>query len=510
MSRASDSACVHRLPLPKRSTLTIDADPALTGTEVRSRALTSALTLGARSFAVRGVSLLGFLALARIMTREEIGAIAVGTSILVFGNFLVNAGLGIALIREREEPSRRDLAAVSALQLGVAGVVFLIALAVSPLLGIAGPVTALMLGSLMFSAVKVPGIVMLERRLRYRPILLADIGEAASFVIVSVALALAGWGPTGVGLAALARGAVGALTITLLSPVGFVLPRPSLARVRAMVGFGANVQGVSLVVMARDQSLNLAAATISGLVTLSIWSVAYRFMLVPGLVYESLGRLMLPALSRLHTLDEDLRPTLQRATQRMAVLTGVAVSGLAGTAPALIPLLIGDRWTEVARVLPVLSATLVVASPVAVVGVGYLYAIGEARPVLLANLWSGATGVAVGITLLPFLGAQALALAAVTNATVEAVLVSRLVARRCGVQLLRALPVPVVAAAASGAAGYAASEHLGPNIVSLSLALVCSTAGYAMILGLLHRAALVDTTRTFLRAVIGVRPAARA
>lgn len=441
------------------------------------------------------------------MTREEIGAIAVGTSVLVFGNFLVNAGLGIALIREREEPSRRDLAAVSALQLGVAGVVFLIALAVSPFLGIAGPVTALMIGSLMFSALKIPGVVMLERRLRYRPILLADLGEAASFVAVSVALALAGWGPTGVGLAAVVRGVVGAATITLLSPVGFVLPRPSLARVRSVVAFGANVQGVSLVVMARDQSLNLAAATIAGLVTLSIWSVAYRFMLVPGLVYESLGRLMLPALSRLHTLEEDLRPTLKRATQRMAVLTGVAVASMAGTAPALIPLLIGDQWTEVTRVLPVLSATLVVASPVAVVAVGYLYAIGEARPVLLTNLWSAAIGVAVGITLLPFLGAQALALAAVTNATVEAVLVSRLVARRCGVQLLRELPVPVVAAGASGAAGYAVSEHLGPDIISLMAGLACSLAGYAMILALLHRAALVDTTRTLVRAVAGARPA---
>ena len=441
------------------------------------------------------------------MTREEIGAIAVGTSVLVFGNFLVNAGLGIALIREREEPSRRDLAAVSALQLGVAGVVFLVALAVSPFLGIAGPVTALMIGSLMFSALKIPGVVMLERRLRYRPILLADLGEAASFVAVSVALALAGWGPTGVGLAAVVRGVVGAATITLLSPVGFVLPRPSLARVRSVVAFGANVQGVSLVVMARDQSLNLAAATIAGLVTLSIWSVAYRFMLVPGLVYESLGRLMLPALSRLHTLEEDLRPTLKRATQRMAVLTGVAVASMAGTAPALIPLLIGDQWTEVTRVLPVLSATLVVASPVAVVAVGYLYAIGEARPVLLTNLWSAAIGVAVGITLLPFLGAQALALAAVTNATVEAVLVSRLVARRCGVQLLRELPVPVVAAGASGAAGYAVSEHLGPDIISLMAGLACSLAGYAMILALLHRAALVDTTRTLVRAVAGVRPA---
>ena len=59
--------------------------------------------------------------------------------------------------------------------------------------------------------------------------------------------------------------------------------------------------------------------------------MAYRFIQIPFLLFESLWRITFPGMARLIEAGEDPRPVVERMLTRSAVLTGAIMCALVGS-----------------------------------------------------------------------------------------------------------------------------------------------------------------------------------
>ena len=133
--------------------------------EVRQRAVAGAAVDVLRGFGVRVLGLLGTLVLARLLTPHDFGLVAFGATFVTFGNFLADGGIGAGLIRRVEPPSRADLRALLAFQLGLSTALAVgIGLALLPF-GELGQLTTVMAIALPLTAVRAPGVIVFERQL---------------------------------------------------------------------------------------------------------------------------------------------------------------------------------------------------------------------------------------------------------------------------------------------------------------------------------------------------------
>jgi O-antigen/teichoic acid export membrane protein len=445
----------------------------LTTGQLRSLAARGVVLLGSREILIRIMGFAGNVVFARLLTPADFGAIALGSTILVFGSFLGDAGVGAALIRLPKPPERILLQSVLGFQLLITLLVAAVVAGTAVPFGRTGGVAAVMILSLPPVAFRTPGVILFERELAYRPIVAVEIAENLSYLAWGVTTVAVGWGIWGLATATVVRAVVGSALMVRLSPVGLLRPRFSWRRIRHLMGFGVQVQAAMIVNIVRDQGINVATAAIASIPTLGIWSLASRILQVPFLVFNALWRVSFPAMSRLISAGENPRPILERGVGLVAVASGVLFVPLAGAAPTLVPVIFGHRWADVPDVLPWACLGLMIGGPVSSATVGYLYAVGDARTVLRSLVIGMFAWWAVGLPLLPVVGVAALGLGWMAGTLAEAAVLLRGTTRRSGARFFGALVPPLLAASgAGGLAWWFATSNRHTLLLGLVAALI--------------------------------------
>ena len=469
--------------------------------EVRDRAVGGAAVLGARGVAVYALGIVANIVLARLLEPRDFGIVALGSVLLVVGTYLTDGGLGAALIRRERAPDRLELAAVAGLQLAVALVLALVGAAVAASFGEDGLVVAVMLASLPIAVAKLPATIMLDRRLLYRPIAMVDVMEALTYYVWALVAVALGAGVWGVATAVIVRALVGVAAMVRLGPLGLMRPRWSWPHVRPLVAFGTKLQANALVAIVRDQGLNVAVASIAGIATLGVWSLAYRILQVPLLIVTTASRVSYTAMARLLETSEDPRAAVERSAAALTIAMAAVLVALVGCAPAALPALLGEGWEDVPATLLWASLGMLVSAPVIVATMGYLFAVDRAGIVVSATVWHTVVWLAVAIALLPELGAVAVGIGWVPGGIVAAVIAGRGTARLSGAALLRNLALPVAVAIAAGAAGWLVAAS-GPETVPWGAAgLVAGELALLAGLALVARPQLADAHALARRAI---------
>jgi len=401
--------------------------------EIRSRAVTGSTVVVLRGVVVRLISFAGSLILARMLTPSDFGLVAVGFTLVAFASFLADGGLGAALIRRPEAPTRLELESLLGFQIALTLIMVGITAAVAPIFGRAGIVTLVMVAALPIVTLQAPGSILLERRLRYERRVLVELTESVAYTgtaIVAVALGAGVWGLAG---ATIARAVVGAVAMNVVTPVRVLRPRLRFRDVRQLLGFGARYQAVGVVNLLRDQGLNLGVAAIGGLSALGLWNVAYRVMQVPFVVFEALWRVSFPAMARLIALGQDARPAVRQILRVATVANGFVLVGLAGASPFLLGTLFGEPWQAASAVLAPACAGMLLSGPVSVAAAGYLYAIGDSRTMLRAVLLHTIAWLGLALPLLPVLGVAAIGYGWLASGVVEALVLGHALHKVSGV-----------------------------------------------------------------------------
>lgn len=484
-------------PEPSEPGVKIGEPPAAAGgpesrlepTEVRRRAIAGGLAIAVRSVLLRVIGFVGGLVLARILVPSEYGLVALAQSVVAIGAVVSGGGFGAALVGREAEPEREELGAVFGLQLLLTGGMALVALAVGPFFGTVGLLIAIMSLAMPIDALRVVPGVMLERRLRYGPVVKAEVIDLVAFNVLAVPLVLL-LGVQGVALAGVARAVAGTVVLVAASPVGFIAPRLDIGRIRGIIGFGVAFQSVGLLVVVREWLLNVGIAAIASSAVLGFWALASRLLSVVGLALESLYRVTFPSVARLLDADEHPGPFLERGLNLATLATGLFAVALACPAPALIPVVFGDRWEQTIDILPFAAAGLLLVGPLSSIGGGYLYAIGQAAQVLRTVGVQAVTLLVVGLGLLPLLEATAIGVGTLVASAADFAYLRRALRRHIALGIGRAVAWPFAAALAAIAAGQVVARALDPDVTGLAAALAAGLAVYVLVLLVCQRAAL--------------------
>jgi peptidoglycan biosynthesis protein MviN/MurJ (putative lipid II flippase) len=221
--------------------------------------------------------------------------------------------------------------------------------------------------------------------------------------------------------------------------------------------------------------------------------MAFRFIQVPFLLFESLWRVTFPGMARLTEAGEDPRPAVERMLTVSSVATAVIMSGLVSATPALIPAVFAPQWHGIIDILPWACAGLLVGGPISVAVAGFLFAQGDAGTVLRGAILHTCASLACGLALLPVIGVTALGLSVFASATVEGVVLGSRAAREYRIRIVRPLLIPTLASVLAGGAGWLAAEHVKPLAVGACVGAAAGVALVVLALWALDRPALRAT-----------------
>jgi O-antigen/teichoic acid export membrane protein len=473
------------------------ADPELSAGDISRRAASGAALLTAKGIFAQVLGLVSTIVVARLLLPNQLGlyaiALTISTFLLMLGS---GVGMAAALIRRPAAPEPADLRAYVALQLIASSVLVGVVILATRPLGLVGQLTAVMVVSAPITAFRGAGLVVLERQLLYKRIATAETAETVVYYVWTVVTVAIGWGLWGLATATVARAIVGTAFIVALTPTGVVWPRYDRRRIRGLLEVGVRVQAVDFVVLLRDQILVLGTAAIGSVSIVAYWSLILRVLQAPQSLLLSLLRVSFPAMSRTRSAGGDPGSMLPRLLPAATILTGTLLAPLAA-APALVPLLFGDKWSPAAGALVVACLAVIIHTPVLIAGQSYLWTAGDAKSPLRAQIADAVVVVAVGLPLVPILGVLGLAIGGVACAVVHTAILARAVDRQTDLHVFRHIGAPVLAWMAAAGVAWGCAQGPGPLVMRAALSSCVAIGLYFGLLFLTRRELTLELAREY-------------
>ncbi len=350
------------------------------------------MVLTLRKFALRAISYLGGIFLARLLAPEIFGIFAIISFVINFFAFFSDVGLGAALIQKKDELTKKDLAVTFTLQqILVVAVVLLIYLS-APFfslkyhLGQQGIwLIRIFSLSLFLTSLKTIPSILLERKLKFTRLIWPEVVEVISFQILAVGLAWLGFGVWSFIIGLLVRSLLGVIVLYLISPW-----RPNFAWdsliARRLVSFGLPFQLNGFIATIKDAVMPVFVGAVSGTVAVGYLNWALTFSKLPILFMSDIFRVTFPTYSRIQDNKEVLKKAIEKTIRFTNLFLFPTVFLLAATAKPIITIIFTDKW------LPALPAFYIHLGGILVVGITNTF---------MDSLWAlGKTKIAVKLLII--------------------------------------------------------------------------------------------------------------
>ena len=313
------------------------------------------LTAGSQA----GLSLAITMTLARLLTPEHFGQLAIALVFLTLADTAVRRGLGPALV-QRLHLSRHHLSTGFALSLGggllFAALLFGIAPRLANLIG--EPGIAPILGALSLAvALTGAGVVsehVLRRELRFRALMVAAVVSQGVSGVASVALAALGYGVWALVVGSLVRQAVFSAVVIVCAPP----PNPLRARASAAADLLRTGVGFSLIALLNVLSargIHLVIAAVLGAAQLGLYTRARSLADAPTRIAPALRDVLMPAMARRQTATGRLRSVHAKGSEILSLAVLPFGMFLIVAAPEIVAVILGEQWAGAVPVLRVLA-----------------------------------------------------------------------------------------------------------------------------------------------------------
>ena len=358
---------------------------------------------------VRAITLLGTIALARLLTPAEFGAFAVVTVIVGFLAILGDLGMSAAIIQQEHEPTELELSTAFVTQVAIwtlVGVTIWLVAGALPTVwpGLPAEVTGIarvLAIGLFLGGLRAIPTVMLSRVLRFGPLALVEIGQQIVYFGGAVILAAAGYGIWSFALAALAQSVFATVVINLAWGHWFGV-RFDWPIARRLWGFGLAFQAGNALAWARDAVVPALGGLAGGLDAIGYLGFAWRNGQLVTAVEQIVQRVAFPAFSRLQG-DPGRRATIASASIEMVALAVATIQGwIIVTAPVLVPTVFTDRWAPAIVPLQIVCLGSLATGPTFI-----LRALVYARGDSLRALFLSALSLMVLVVMFPLLATRA-------------------------------------------------------------------------------------------------------
>ncbi|MCZ2813417.1 lipopolysaccharide biosynthesis protein [Modestobacter sp. VKM Ac-2979] len=302
------------------------------------------------------------LALARILAPEDFGVATVTATVTGFAAIFVELGFGTALV-QRRELNERVLATAFwlnlALGVSIAALLSLLAPLFATFFGQPSLAYLVPIASLSFVlSFNVVQTSILRREMDFRRLGFISVVNVVVTAVVGISGALAGWGALALVVAGVA--ATAANTAQSWMYVRW-RPRtlPKMQEARSLWLYSRGLLGYSTVNYWSRNADSLLIGKVLGAAALGYYARAYNLMLLPvGQMRTVLTTVLFPALSRAQEDGRRFSKSWLMATKAAWLAGTPMAAGMAVTAPALVEVLLGERWLTIVPVLVLLSCSI--------------------------------------------------------------------------------------------------------------------------------------------------------
>lgn len=309
-----------------------------------------------------GVQLVSTVILARLLTPEDYGILAMVVVVTAFASRFQDLGLSAATI-QKKDITRAQQSNLFWLNVAVGAVLTTVVAAVSPAVAwfygvpeLVAVTIALSFTFVISSFGSQPGAT-LVREMQFGRQAAAQITGSVATLVTAVVLAASGFSYWSLVWGNLTGAVVSTALLFILSPLRPALPVRG-AGIRDMVGFGANVTAFNFVNYFSRNLDNILIGRVVGAAALGFYSRAYQLLMFPiDSIRQPVNAVAFPAMSRLQG-----HPTAYRAFYRKTSLL-VAFASMPVTAflfiasGPVVDILLGPDWSEVSRIFALLAIT---------------------------------------------------------------------------------------------------------------------------------------------------------
>lgn len=365
--------------------------PRVPPPRLTTQVLQGGLLLGGQRVLSVVISGLGSVVLARLLTPEIFGTFAILWFLVALAINISEMGLTSALIQCQDRDVERRLTTVFLGQLALTTVAAsLLAIGapwVTAVFGLAseeGRPLSLLLLLVPLSVFRLPPAVLLERRLAYVPLTLA---ETVDTVVLYVVAALLAW--NGAGLWSFVLGALAGRLVSLgvlWSQISWWPAGPFEGeRWREWVRAGWAFQSTALLVQGRDAVTPILVRFFGGVQAVGYLNLSAALATQPVQMTNMASRALFPAFARLQHSPVALASACERALNRVAVVLCPAAGFLAAAAAPVVQLVYGPQWSPAIPAVQFLCLSAL-CSGLGMVAIQALNSLGQARLVLRFNV----------------------------------------------------------------------------------------------------------------------------
>ncbi len=323
---------------------------------------------GAVTLAAQGIKFaLGLgstVVLARLLTPADFGLVAMVTALTGFVAMFKDAGLSLATV-QRDEIDHAQVSTLFWINVAASVALMLVLAALAPAIAwfYGRPelvaVTVAIAATFVLGGLTPQHAALLKRQMRFTALAVKDITAMAFGMVVGVTLAWLGarhWALVAMGATSSLVAAVMVWGLTGWMPG---LPRRG-AGVRPMLVFGGNLTAAKFVGRLSHKVDTILIGWHWGAGALGLYHKAYALMTLPiSKIFEPLGNVTVPALSRLQDDPARYRQYYLKAVNSVAWLTMPLVALLAAAAGPIILLVLGPQWEGAIPIFKILAVASV-------------------------------------------------------------------------------------------------------------------------------------------------------
>ncbi|MBE9046174.1 lipopolysaccharide biosynthesis protein [Pleurocapsales cyanobacterium LEGE 10410] len=305
-------------------------------------------------------SLIIFLLLARLLTPETFGLVALANVFLAFMRIFLDQGFAKALIqRENLEPEHLDAAFWSQVGCGIllTIITFFAADSVAEVFDQPKLILILQSLSLIFIINSLSRVhdALLCRDFVFRVIAMRSLLATIISGIVGITMAFAGYG-----VWSLVALNLTAELVSLIVIWGTVDWRPKLRfsfkHFQDLYSFGIYLLAFKFIKFFDKRADNLLIGYFLGEVALGYYAIAYRILeVMTQLLVKTVDKVALPTFSRLQTEPERFRQLFYQTTQFTSLIAFPTFLGVIVFAPELIVTLFGKQWIPATGAMQILA-----------------------------------------------------------------------------------------------------------------------------------------------------------
>jgi len=313
-----------------------------------------------------GLQIIVTAVLARLLTPDAFGLVAMSSLVLRFGQYFAQMGVGQAIVQRAELNDDHASAGFWA-SVMIGGVFSGAAWLLSPLAAPAfdaprlAPVLQVMGLAFFITGTSTTSFALLRRAMRFRAIAVTEIVAYVIGYGGALVLAAHGAGVWALVFAGLCRTTVSSISYNVLArPI--LVPVTRWQPYRELLGFGTTVSFISFLEFLNSNLDTMVVGRLAGATQLGFYNRALSLTGLPmQYMSTSLSRVLLPSFSR---VQEDTARARRAYVSLITIFAGIGLPigfGMSGASSEIVAVLLGDQWTESVPVMRVVAVASVAA-----------------------------------------------------------------------------------------------------------------------------------------------------